>query len=128
MADFTATIRNGWLDDFTSTTKYLALFDGDPQGAGTELSNGGYARVAITASDWAAATGDGTCTNSAEKSFAKATADWNGGAAISHWAICTGSTIGVSDVEASDTLTVAKAITNGDTASFDAGDIDLSIS
>jgi hypothetical protein len=126
MADFVESIRNGWLDDFTSTTKYLALFDGDPQGAGTEISGGSYARVEITASDWAAASG-GTLSNTAEKSFPQASADWNSGSAISHFAICTAGTADVSDVEASDALTTSKTVTSGDTASFAVGELDLTI-
>ena len=126
MGDFIAAIRNAWLDDFTSVTKYLALFDGDPQGAGTELSGGGYARVATLATDWAAAAA-GTLANTVTKSFPQATGDWNGGTAVPYWAICTASTIGVSDVEASDTLTVAKIVSSGDTAEFAIGDLDLTI-
>ena len=127
MADFTAAARNVWLDDFTSTTKYLALFDGDPQGAGTELSGGGYLRVAIAAADWAAA-GSGTLANTAAKSFPQATADWNSGVDIPYWAICTSSTLAASDVEASDVPTTPKPVTSGDTASFAIGAIVLTIS
>ena len=127
MGEFTAATRNAWLDDFTSTTKYLALFDGDPQAAGTEVTGGAYARVAITAADWGAATGDGTCANSALKSFVEASGDWISGADITYWGICTSGTATTDDVEASDTLTVAKPITNGDTASFAIGAVTLSI-
>lgn len=40
---FPAAIRNGWLDDLT--VSHLAAFDGDPAGAGTEVST---SRVAAT--------------------------------------------------------------------------------
>lgn len=62
----------------------LALFFGDPRDLGTELaSDGGYARVTVTAADWEAAA-DG------EKStvwmqFPAPTAEWS--SAATHWAL-----------------------------------------
>lgn len=41
------TDRNAMLDAL-STTRYLALFVGDPSGAGTECTGTGYARIAVT--------------------------------------------------------------------------------
>lgn len=124
MADFVASVRNGWLDDFGGTTKYLALFNGDPQGAGTELSGNGYARVSVASGDWGAAAA-GAKSNSAKKSFPQATGDWNGGSAISHWALMDAATLG--NVQASDALTTAKVVQSGDTAEFEIGDLDLTV-
>lgn len=124
MGSFTESIRNAWLDDFTSITKYLALFNGDPQAAGVELSGGGYVRVAINAADWDDAAA-AALANSAKKSFPKATADWNGGSDITYWGVMSAITGGV--LQGSGALTVAKPVTNGDTAEFDPGEIDLAI-
>ncbi len=124
MADFVESIRNEWLDTFGATTRYLALFDGDPQGAGTELSGGAYARVAIASADWGAAAA-GAKSNTTKKSFPQASADWNGGSAISHWALMSLSTGGV--VQASDALNVAKIVQSGDTPEFDVGELDLTV-
>lgn len=41
------TYRNNMLDALPAT-QYLALFVGDPAGAGTECSGTGYARIAVT--------------------------------------------------------------------------------
>lgn len=62
----------------------LALFFGDPRDLGTELdSTGGYARVTVSASDWAAASGGEKST--AWMQFPAATAEWS--ATATHWAL-----------------------------------------
>ncbi len=113
------------MDTFGTTTRYLALFDGDPQGAGTELSGNGYARVSVVSGNWDAAAA-GAKSNSAKKSFPQATGDWNGGSAISHWALMDAATNG--NVLASDALSVAKVVQSGDTPEFEIGDLDLTVS
>lgn len=72
---------------------WLALFNGDPEGAGTEISGGSpaYARKQVT---WnASASGQRTASGSPVASF-----DVPSGAAVSHWALMsavTGGTMGV---------------------------------
>ncbi len=49
MADFVDdATANAMLDAAISGTVYLGLYDGDPQGAGAEISGNGYARAMIT--------------------------------------------------------------------------------
>lgn len=52
MPPFTTNGKNQMLNNFGIT--HAALFDGDPEGAGTECAGGGYARQAVT---FAAASG-----------------------------------------------------------------------
>lgn len=81
MADFTATVRNSmidWLTGLTTpaavATRYITVFDGDPQGAGVEVINdltGSTNRIDMTTAMAAAAAGsaasdaDVTFTNAA---------------------------------------------------------------
>jgi hypothetical protein len=81
MADFTAAVRNSmidWLTGLTTpaavATRYVTVFDGDPQGAGTEVINditGSANRQDLTTAMAAASGGSGasdtdvTFTNSA---------------------------------------------------------------
>jgi len=50
----TAAGKNIGLDDIAASASHVALFNGDPSGAGTEISGGSYARQSIT---WNAASG-----------------------------------------------------------------------
>src|SRR5690606_2875021 len=53
---------------------YVALFNGDPEGAGSELTGGSYARVQHNA--WDAAS-DGVSQNDGAVTFPTATGDWS---------------------------------------------------
>ncbi len=44
----TAAGKNIGLDDIAGSASHVALFNGDPSGAGTETSGGSYARQSIT--------------------------------------------------------------------------------
>lgn len=117
-------------------TVYVGLYTSCPTDstAGTEVSGGSYARVAITSSlaNWAgtqsaastttsSGTG-GTTSNNGAITFPTATADWG-----------TVTCFGVSDASTSGnllfyaTLTASRNITNGSTASFAAGALTLQI-
>lgn len=103
------------------TTVYAALFTVAPSdtGGGTEVSGGGYARVAIT---FGAPSG-GAIDNSAIIDFGTATANWG---TIVAMAVFDASTAG--NMLAWADLTTSKAVNNGDAAQFAVGDLDISIS
>jgi hypothetical protein len=84
-----------------------------------EVSGGSYARV--TCNTWDAASGGATA-NTGAITFAEATADWG---TVTHFAICDHASTG--NMLGWGALTTPKAIGTGDTASFAAGDLDVSI-
>ena len=102
---------------------YIALFTGAPtdSASGTEVSGGAYARVAVanSTSTWPAASG-GSKSSGTEITFPTATAAW-------------GTIVGFATVDASasgnqlywGTLTTSKTVSNGETAKFASGDIDV---
>ena len=71
---------NDAVDGATTNMDYLALFDGDPSGAGTEISGGSpaYARQLVT---WGAATGGVGTVSDTPHTF-----DIPVGATVSHYA------------------------------------------
>lgn len=105
-------------------TVYIALFTVAPTdaGGGTEVTGGSYARVAVVnnSTNWPAAT-NGTKSNGTEISFPTATADWG---TVVAFAIFDAATAGNMLYWAD--LMQAKTISNGDTAKFAIGDIDIS--
>ena len=134
MAGFTDYLEAKLLDHiFTDptytppTTLYLGLLSGTPSddaGTGlTEVSTSGtaYARIAITAADFAAATGTAPVSksSSAGKTFAQATADYASGSNITYWGIWDASTAG--NLMLIGQLTVAKPVLSGDTATVASG-------
>ena len=107
-------------------TMYFALFTSDPTetgAAGTEVSGGSYARVAVTASltNFAGTQSAGSTTASSGTSgqtsnniaitFPAPTANWG---VASHWALMDASTAGNAWVYGA--LTANKTINNGDPA------------
>lgn len=125
MGTFSVSVRNGWLDDVTNSTMYLALFVGDPEGAGVEISGGNYARKSVATTDWNAAS-SGSLTNSNDITFAQATDVWSA-SDITYWALFNAATDG--NLQASDDLPAnqQQPIVSGNTVEFSAGDITLSI-
>lgn len=117
-------------------TGYIALFTTCPTDstAGTEVSGGSYARVAVTASlaNWAgtqsaasttASSGTGgTTSNNSVITFPAATADWG---TVNCFGYMTASTSGTLVFYAA--LTASRNITNGSTASFAAAALTLQI-
>lgn len=103
------------------TSVYLALYTTDPTDAdtGVEVTGGGYARKPIT---FGAPT-DGVTTNSANVTFPSATAGWG---TVTH--------IGIRDAETGGNLlyyaqlTTARNILTGDTLSFLAGQVSVTLS
>lgn len=98
---------------------HIALFNGDPQDGGTELSGSGYARQAVTfAAPVNAPEGGRMVANSNELEYGPATANW---AQASHWAAYTASSGGT--LRASGELTSPRTLLEGDEARFAAGEI-----
>lgn len=112
------------LKDLESITdQYVALFKGDPEGAGVEVSGTGYARQAL---GWGASNftrTDSEVTNDNDIDFtASAGSDWApSGNEVTHMAIMTASSGG--DIMESAELDVPRIIMTGDPVSFLAGQI-----
>jgi len=112
---------------YTSPTVYIGLSSTTPAEDGTsvtEPSTGSYARVSTAAGDWNSAAAGATA-NANAVTFAQASADWVAGANLTYLvaydAVTTGNGLFYG------LLTVAKPVLNGDTASFPAGDIDITL-
>jgi hypothetical protein len=137
MAGFVDTVEQSMLNHFLTdpayappATMYLALSTTTPTEAGTgftEPSTGAYARVATTATDWAAATGTApaTKTSSVAKTFPTATADWSAGAPMTYFGLFSAITAG--SLLAFGVLTTPKPVLLGDTAAFAAGALVLKL-
>jgi hypothetical protein len=109
------------------TTLAIGLFTAAPSdsGGGTEVSGGAYARVARNPLDanWAATSGtDGATSNVADITFPTATANWG---TVTHVGIFDNTTGG--NLLFWGALTTAKAVNNGDTFKFNAGDLDITL-
>ena len=113
----------GGADYTPPATVYLALFTAAPSdsGGGTEVSGGGYTRVAVTnnSTNFPAASG-GSKSNGVDMTFPQATADWG---TVVAFAIFDASTAG--NMLYWGDLTTSKTINDGDTAKFAAGDITI---
>jgi len=109
-------------------TLYVALFTVAPTdaGGGTEVTGGGYARVAVanSATEWAATSaGNGTTSNLNPITFPAPTANWG---QVVAWAIFDAATAGNMLFYAN--LTTPKTINNGDPApSFAAGALQVTL-
>jgi len=135
MAGFTDSVEQGLLDLFVASypatgNKYVALSSTTPTEAGgnfTEPSGGGYARVAMASTDWAAAAGTAPAAkaNSSVVTFPTASADWVSAANLTYFGIFSASTGGT--LLAFGVLGQAKPVLNGDTASFAAGALILEL-
>lgn len=106
-------------------TLHVALFTVAPSdtGGGTEVSGGGYARVAVTnnPTNFPAASG-GAKANGTDVTFPTATASWGTVVAFGIFDASSGG-----NLLAWATLTTNKTIGSGDTASFPIGDIDITL-
>jgi len=112
---------------YTSPTVYIGLSSTTPAEDGTnvtEPSTGSYARVSTAAGDWNAAAAGATA-NANAVTFAQASADWVAGADLTYLVAYDALTVG--NELFYGLLTVAKPVLNGDTASFPAGDIDITL-
>ena len=109
---------------YTPPTIYVGLSTADPGDDGTGLSEpsgNGYARVTTAAADWNAASG-GALDNAGAIEFAEATGNWG---TVTHFALFDAATSG--NLLAHGSLTQSKTIASGDTARFQAGDLDVSL-
>lgn len=104
-------------------TVYISLYTVTPSdtGGGTEVTGGSYARVSMTnnLTNWPAASG-GAKANGTAITYPQATADWGTVVAF-----------GIQDASTSGNLlywgavSPSKAVSNGDTAAFAIGDLDI---
>lgn len=134
MADLPDAIRNEIVDWIigkgdpapVAGTRYVALFNGDPQGAGTEITTTirVAGRLAITASMEAAGdTSAGEASSDTEIDFGNAA----GGATITHLAIYSAATAGT--LLASDALTGGdQVVTAGNPVKIPVGDLTVTVS
>lgn len=122
--------------DFTPpATVYLALFSVAPTNgsgtvAGTEATGAGYARKSLTndATIWTAASGTTTPVtkvNAGIISMATASGDWSSGATMKAWGIFDASTAG--NLLFYGPITTPTAVASGDTPTFAAGAISLTL-
>lgn len=106
-------------------TLYVGLYTAAPTdaGGGTEVSGNSYARVAVTAntSNWANSTA-GATSNSNAITFPQASGTWGTVVALGIFdASTSGNLLAWAD------LTTSKLVGNGDTPSFAAGDLDVTL-
>jgi len=115
----------GKADPPSTGTRYVALFDGDPQGAGSEVTTTirPSGRVAITSSmESAGATNTGESSSTADIDFGNADA----GATVTHIAIYDAASAG--NLLASDSLTGgSQTVTAGNPVKIPSGDLTVSI-
>ena len=119
-------VGNKMLDHILKTTPYtqptniyIALFDGDPEGAGTECTGATYARV--IANGWTNAAAR-ALSNEAKLEFAEAGNDWaNVNYVAAYDAITGGNLLGKDDIS-------QITVNEGDNLYIAIGDIDVSLS
>jgi len=109
---------------FTMPTAYVALSTADPKDDASgmaEPSGGSYARVTTSGSDWNASSG-GAISNANAITFPEATGSWG---TITHFAIYDAASGG--NMLFHGSLSASKSVTSGDTISFAAGDLDVTL-
>jgi hypothetical protein len=109
---------------YTPPTIYVGLSTADPGDDGVGLSEpagNGYARTATSASDWTSASG-GSLDNTSAIEFAEATGAWG---TVTHFALFDAASGG--HLLAHGALTQSKAVGDGDTVRFAAGDVNVSL-
>lgn len=103
---------------------FIALSTADPGATGASMaepSGNGYARVSTDDTDWTTAASR-TLSNNGTIAFPAATGSWG---TITHFALFTASSGGT--FLGSGALSASKAIDDGDTAQFAAGDLDATL-
>jgi len=114
---------------FTKPTCYVALCTGNPGEAGTGASMSevadanNYARVTTAGADWNAAA-TGAVDNANAIIFLEASGSWG---TVSHFALLDSGTYGVGNILAYGTLDSSKAVGAGDTPTFAAGALDITL-
>ena len=114
----------------TQPTLSVGLFTADPTESGS-LANevadsNNYSRVTTAGSDWNAATlADPSVIDNANAiNFATPSGSWG---TVTHFAIIDSATHGAGNVILSGALTASRSIQSGDTVSFPAGDLDVTL-
>lgn len=104
------------------TTWFVALYTSAPGdgGGGTEVSGGGYARQSVLFN--AAATPGGTTSNTADVSFTATGGDYG---TVTHLGIF--DAVSTGNLLWHGALTASKTVEDGDTITFTAGNIDLTM-
>jgi hypothetical protein len=109
----------------TPTNVYVALYTAAPTdaGGGTEVTGGSYARATVAkgSTNWNTAS-NGATSNKTAITFATATADWGTVVAVGLLDNSTGG-----NLLAWADLTANKSVPNGATASFAAGELDITL-
>ena len=126
LSDYAEKLLLDWMMTSGSATRptawYVALYTAAPSdsGGGTEVSTGGYARQSVAFS--AAASPGGTTSNSGEVSF---TASGGNYGTVTHMGIFDAASSG--NLLWHGALTASKTVADGDTLTFAAGNIDLTM-
>ena len=108
---------------FTMPTAYVALFVGDPLGAGVEVSGVDYARVATAGADWNSAaftSPTASITNAADIDFGTAGGAWG---TVDYVAVFDALSGG--NMLASGDLTVARPVVLNDPVKFPSGTLTI---
>lgn len=126
MGKFSEAVKNGWLDDVTSGTLYMALFVGDPSSGGVEISGANYARLSVPATSWASASA-ASCTNTAAVTFPQSNGIQSSDN-VTHFALL--DAVSGGNIKFQDDLPVAQQqpIVENNTVEFGIGSIVLTIS
>lgn len=109
---------------YSIPTVHIGLSTADPTDDASGLaepSSGSYARVSTAGGDWNAAA-SGAIDNANEITFPEATGSWG---TITHFALFDAASAG--NMIAHGALASSKAISSGDTASFAAGTLDITL-
>ena len=109
---------------YSMPTVYIGLSTADPTDDASGLaepSSGSYARVSTAGGDWNAAA-SGAIDNANEITFPEATGSWG---TITHFALFDAASGG--NMIAYGALASSTAVENGDTASFAAGTLDITL-
>ena len=126
LSDYAEKLLLDWMMTSGSATRptawYVALYTAAPSdsGGGTEVSTGGYARQSVVFD--AATSPGGTTSNSADVSFTAVGGNYG---TVTHMGIFDASTGG--NLLWHGVLSASKTVEDGDTITFSAGNIDLTM-
>ena len=126
LSDYAEKLLLDWMMTSGSATRptawYVALYTAAPSdsGGGTEVSTGGYARQSVVFD--AATSPGGTTSNSADVSFTSVGGNYG---TVTHMGIFDASTGG--NLLWHGVLSASKTVEDGDTITFSAGNIDLTM-
>jgi hypothetical protein len=134
MSDFSNYAENKVCDhalgiaSWTMPTPYVALFTAvtDAEaGTGTEVTGGGYVRMALSGAAMSSASG-GASSNGTALSWAAASGNWSSLSPVTHAGLFDASTAG-NAITVIKALPQSKIIGTGDVFTFPIGDIDFAV-